>query len=244
MSSRYIKHETSSRNALFLVTTQRVVKVKVKVALVQELRLCTGRTAYRGVQIQVYPFMTTLRGGVRGQRQAPAALYPLERPGTHCTGGWVDPRTGLDRCGKSHPHRNTVLGPSSPQPVATLTKLPGQPASGGNHFKGSSALKMGPIGFPETSVRNCHYSLCNNPEERSSQLLLGGSANKIPSLTVQIFSLGAAVCPVYKTKASLHPADNCPCTPLRFSHFCISQSVSRRTVTIKHNKQWLYKPAS
>jgi len=27
---------------------------------------------------------------------------------------------------------------------------------------------MGPIGFPETSERNYHYSLGNNPEERSS----------------------------------------------------------------------------
>ena len=38
-----------------------------------------------------------------GQRHAPAALYPRERPGTHCTGGWVGPRAGLDRCGKSRP---------------------------------------------------------------------------------------------------------------------------------------------
>jgi hypothetical protein len=29
---------------------------------------------------------------VRGQRHAPAALYPWERPGTYCTGGWVGPR--------------------------------------------------------------------------------------------------------------------------------------------------------
>jgi len=27
---------------------------------------------------------------------------------------------------------------------------------------------MGKIGCPETSVRNCHYSLRNNPEEHSS----------------------------------------------------------------------------
>ena len=32
----------------------------------------------------------------------------------------------------------------------------------------SLPLKMGPIGFTETSVRNSHYSLCNDPEERSS----------------------------------------------------------------------------
>jgi len=28
---------------------------------------------------------------------------------------------------------------------------------------------MGPIGCPEMSVRNYHYSLRNNPEERSSK---------------------------------------------------------------------------
>jgi len=33
---------------------------------------------------------------------------------------------------------------------------------------------MGPIGCPETSVRNYHYSLRNNPEERSYHVL-GGS---------------------------------------------------------------------
>jgi hypothetical protein len=32
-----------------------------------------------------------------------------------------------------------------------------------------SALRMGLIGCPEASVRNHHYSLRNNPEERSSQ---------------------------------------------------------------------------
>jgi len=30
----------------------------------------------------------------------------------------------------------------------------------------------GQVGCPETSVRNYHYSLRNNPEERSSQLYL------------------------------------------------------------------------
>jgi hypothetical protein len=35
--------------------------------------------------------------GVSGQRHAPAALNPQGRtPGTHCTGGWVGPRAGLD----------------------------------------------------------------------------------------------------------------------------------------------------
>ena len=34
---------------------------------------------------------------------------------------------------------------------------------------------METIGFPKTSVMNYHYSLRNNPEECSSQLLHGGS---------------------------------------------------------------------
>jgi hypothetical protein len=49
-----------------------------------------------------------------GQRHAPAALYPRERPGTHCTGRWVCPRAVLDRCGKSRPHRDSIPRQSSP----------------------------------------------------------------------------------------------------------------------------------
>jgi len=43
-------------------------------------------------------FLTSALEGVRGQRRAPAAPYPRQRPGTHCTGGWVGLRAGLDRC--------------------------------------------------------------------------------------------------------------------------------------------------
>jgi hypothetical protein len=45
--------------------------------------------------------MTTALEGVSGQQHDPVMLYPLERPGTHCTGGWVGPSVGLDRYGKS-----------------------------------------------------------------------------------------------------------------------------------------------
>jgi len=51
------------------------------------------------------------------QRHAPAALYPLERPGTHCTEGWVGPRAGLDRCGKSRPPPE--FDPRTVQPEAS-----------------------------------------------------------------------------------------------------------------------------
>jgi hypothetical protein len=52
-------------------------------------------------------------------------LYPQERTGTHCTGGWVGPRAGLEVCEKSRSHRDffffffllTTLSPDL-QPVA------------------------------------------------------------------------------------------------------------------------------
>jgi len=35
-------------------------------------------------------------------KATPRPFYPQEkRPGTHCTGGWVGPRAGLDECEKS-----------------------------------------------------------------------------------------------------------------------------------------------
>jgi len=40
--------------------------------------------------------MTAALEGVSGQQHAPTALYLMERPGTHFTGGWVGPRAGLD----------------------------------------------------------------------------------------------------------------------------------------------------
>jgi len=61
---------------------------------------------------------------VSGQQHAPAALYPRERPHTHCTGGWVGPRTGLDgRNISSLPGSDPE--PSSPWLVGISTELPG-----------------------------------------------------------------------------------------------------------------------
>jgi hypothetical protein len=44
----------------------------------------------------------------------PRPLYLRERPGNHCTLYWVGPRPGLDLCEKSHSHRDSIPGPSSP----------------------------------------------------------------------------------------------------------------------------------
>ena len=37
-------------------------------------------------------------------------IYPRERTGTHCIGGWVGPRAGLDGR-KISPHRDSIPGP-------------------------------------------------------------------------------------------------------------------------------------
>jgi hypothetical protein len=58
-----------------------------------------------------------VQDGVGGEHHAPAALAPGKRPGTHCTGGWVGPRAGLDGCGKSRPQSG--FDPRTVQPVAT-----------------------------------------------------------------------------------------------------------------------------
>jgi len=37
---------------------------------------------------------------------SPVALPNGKSPDTHCLGGWVSPKTGVDGCGKSRPHRD------------------------------------------------------------------------------------------------------------------------------------------
>ena len=71
------------------------------------------------VEVQLYSFLNlgTRWGWV--VNATPRPLYPPERHGTHCTGGWVGPRAGLDWWGKSRPIR--IRSPDCP--VAILTEL-------------------------------------------------------------------------------------------------------------------------
>jgi len=47
--------------------------------------------------------------GVGGQCHALVTVALGKRPGTHCQGGWVDPRAGLDGCEKSCIHQDSIL---------------------------------------------------------------------------------------------------------------------------------------
>jgi len=96
-------------------------KLKVKCTLVQALRLCTGRTAYRGSRGTALLFLD--HGGRRGWRSASSSgrFLPQKRPSTHCTGGWLGLRAGLDRCGKSRPHRDSI--PNRPARNQSLYRL-------------------------------------------------------------------------------------------------------------------------
>jgi hypothetical protein len=62
-------------------------------------------------------YLTSALYGVGGQRHALAALHPGKRPSTHCTGGWVGPKAGLDGCGKSR--RPLGSDPRTVQAVAS-----------------------------------------------------------------------------------------------------------------------------
>jgi hypothetical protein len=58
---------------------------------------------------------------VGSQRHAPAVLPPGKRPRTHCIGGWVGPKAGLDGYGKSRPHRDSI--PYRPARSESLYRL-------------------------------------------------------------------------------------------------------------------------
>lgn len=50
-----------------------------------------------------------------------------------------------------------------------LTDVLGQPVGPIDKGQESWPLKMRPIGLPEMSIRNCHYSLRNSPVQCSSR---------------------------------------------------------------------------
>jgi hypothetical protein len=78
--------------------------VKVKFTLEQEWEWGNSSTLS----------LTSALDGVVGKGHAPAALPPVKKFGTHCIGGRVGPRAGLEGRGKSLLRRDSIPEPSSP----------------------------------------------------------------------------------------------------------------------------------
>jgi hypothetical protein len=76
----------------------------------------------RGIAVLILDLGAT-RGWVVSTTHRP--LYPRERPGNHCKGGWVGPRTSLDVCEEPRSHRSSIARPSNQLPGSIPTELPG-----------------------------------------------------------------------------------------------------------------------
>jgi hypothetical protein len=100
---------------------------------------------------------------------APRPLYPRKRPGTHCIGGWVGPRAGLDGCGKSYPYG--IRSSDRPARCESLYRL---------SYPGANITNLisGKLSYPVTAFpRICRIKrvlLCyENPSSRSRVVLCG-----------------------------------------------------------------------
>ena len=67
-----------------------------------------------GVEVQLYSFFNISATWERVVSVTPRPLHSRDRPGTRCTEGCVGPRVGLDGCGKTRLHRDSIPGPPSP----------------------------------------------------------------------------------------------------------------------------------
>jgi len=86
--------------------------------------------------------------GVGGQCHTLATFFPGNRPSTHCTTGWVGPRTGLDGGNKSWPPPG--FDPRTVQPVAChYTELP----AANNFWKYDSVNPNTNIQCPESNYK-------------------------------------------------------------------------------------------
>jgi len=91
-------------------------KVEVNFTIKQATKVRGGGYRYRATLS-----LTSALDVVGSQRHAPAALPPGKRPGIYCIGGWLGPRIGLDGCGKTRLHRNSI--PDLPARSQSLYRL-------------------------------------------------------------------------------------------------------------------------
>ena len=102
-----------------LVVLKLKSKGKLKCALLQALRLCICRMARRGSISIALLFLDygTRRGEGSASRPGRSLASGKTRYTLYCTGGWVGPRSGQDRCGKISPPPGFDL--RTVQPIAS-----------------------------------------------------------------------------------------------------------------------------
>jgi hypothetical protein len=111
----------------------------------------------------------------------PRPLCPKERPGTHCIGGWVGPRAGLDRWGKSRPpigiwsqdrpaRNESLYRLSYPsvlqykiQPIMTLQYFPYTRTSAQWTIQEYSTVEIHQSYSTYRTVRTCFAATCSVP---------------------------------------------------------------------------------
>jgi len=99
------------------------MNVKIKVTLVQALKLCTGCTAHRGSRGIALLFNDQRhQKGVRGQRHAPAALYPPGKEPVSIVqeAGWA---SGLVWTGAENLASTGIRSPDRPARSQSLYRL-------------------------------------------------------------------------------------------------------------------------
>jgi hypothetical protein len=72
-------------------------KVKIKCTFLKALKLCKGRTARKGVEVQLYPFLTTALEGGEASASRPGRFSPGKDPVSVVQKAWWAP--GLDCTG-------------------------------------------------------------------------------------------------------------------------------------------------
>jgi hypothetical protein len=136
-----------------------------------------------------------------GQQHAPAVLYPQERPGTHCTRGWVGPRAGLDGR-KISPHQDSTSDrPGRSQSMYRLS-YPVQAFARLSIPVANISVSPWPYVSPSI-VLNCLNLLCRQSNQHLMHYL---SYTKSPTLNALSFihQVTNTYCTIFHTRKHQH----------------------------------------
>jgi hypothetical protein len=95
----------------------------------------------------------------------------------------VDPIVGLDGCGKSHLHPDSIPGPSSPERVSIPTEL----SSPTNHINGSLSTYITMISLYHLYLRVLRpFSLLENTKSHNVSKTVSFFSSSFPSLDLRV----------------------------------------------------------